>query len=67
MSDARFLLFSVVKIQGHLKFFNFFSGGGGGGLARVTDVNKFSSLVDGYVKDVKRGVKKNLFKLTTHI
>lgn len=66
MSDARFLLFSVVKIQGHLKFFNFFRGGGGG-LARVTDVNKFSSLVDGYVKDVKRGVKKNLFKLTTHI
>lgn len=64
MSDARFLLFSVVKIQGHLKFFIFFRGGG---LARVTDVNKFSSLVDGYVKDVKRGVKKNLFKLTTHI
>lgn len=64
MSDARFLLFSVVKIQGHLKFFNFFLGGG---LARVTDVNTFSSLVDGYVKDVERGVKKNLFKLTTHI
>lgn len=64
MSDARFLLFSVVKIQGHLKFLNFFSGGG---LARVTDVNTFSSLVDGYVKDVERGVKKNLFKLTTHI
>lgn len=64
MSDARFLLFSVVKIQGHLKFFNFFLGRG---LALVTDVNTFSSLVDGYVKDVERGVKKNLFKLTTHI
>lgn len=65
MSDARFLLFSVVvKIQGHLKFCVCVWGGG---LARVTNVNTFSSLVDGYVKDVEKGVKKNLFKLTTHI